>query len=376
MQSFGNYLKERRESKNVSLRDISRTTKITERYLDSIEKDEFEKVPGGAYIRGYISSYASFIGIDAHETLERFDSFRREKHAAEHEQEALSKEKVKRNPIMFLSNKGKWVIICSAILILVILGAINLLSRDDGKDLVVADSHGGDGKELRINDATRSKDPQSLETAGYAKSYEKTKNLPKPSALTSRPSDHLNEGSKGKASIQEAAEDYRKAGEHKIAEFSEHSRVEDKESDQSTHKKQLNRKGREISKPRTLTTTPDIPTGQDRSNPEKYIKVLKTAVCTEVKDKNPFGKVYSVQWSTDRVYVWNLTECETGHSSIRHIYYFEGKRVSDIALDIRSPRWRTWSFKALSDKRFIGTWRVDITSADGKLLESVQFEVS
>jgi DUF2914 family protein len=95
-----------------------------------------------------------------------------------------------------------------------------------------------------------------------------------------------------------------------------------------------------------------------------------------VKDKNPFGKAYSVQWATDRVYVWNLIEYEPGLSSIRHIYYFKGKRVSDIALDIRSSRWRTWSYKALSSKRFIGTWRVDITSADGKLLESVQFEVT
>ena len=67
MQSFGTYLKERRESKNVSLKDIALVTKITERYLDFIEKNEFEKVPGGAYIRGYISSYASFIGIDRHE---------------------------------------------------------------------------------------------------------------------------------------------------------------------------------------------------------------------------------------------------------------------------------------------------------------------
>ena len=71
-------------------------------------------------------------------TLERFDSFRREKYEAENKQEDSSKEKVKWNPIMFLSNKRRLVIICSAILILMTLGAINLLSRDNKETLAVA----------------------------------------------------------------------------------------------------------------------------------------------------------------------------------------------------------------------------------------------
>jgi len=104
--------------------------------------------------------------------------------------------------------------------------------------------------------------------------------------------------------------------------------------------------------------------------------VLKAAVCTDVKDKKPSGKNNSFQWSTDRVYIWNLIKCESHLSSIRHIYYFKGQKVSDIVLDIKSPLWRTWSYKALLDKRFIGPWKVDITSADGKLLQRVHFNVS
>jgi hypothetical protein len=221
---------------------------------------------------------------------------------------------------MFLSNRGKWVIICSTILILMTLGAINLLSRDDKETLVVAEFHSDDAKELQINDDIRLKDPQPLETTSYSMSNEETKNLPKEI-------EHIDN-----KRLQEVS-------------LLNNQYPEAKNSPKSS----------------VLTSLP---------------KVLKTAVCTDVKDKNPFGKAYSVQWSTNGIYVWNLIECETGLSSIRHIYYFKGKRVNDIALDIRSSRWRTWSYKALSDKRFIGTWRVDITSADGKLLESVQFEVS
>ncbi|MDZ7698742.1 MAG: DUF2914 domain-containing protein [Deltaproteobacteria bacterium] len=378
MQSFGSYLKEQRESKNVSLKDIARSTNITERYLDLIEKDEFERVPGGAYITGYISSYASFIGIDAHETIERFKSFRRERYEAEYKQEEISKEKAKQNPIMLLLNKRKWVLISSTILIFVTLGAINLLSQDDQKALVVADLHRVDGKELQRKDDMGSTDPQSLKTNGYSMSHKEEVQLPKSSVPAVLPLDQPDDISKGESSIQETTGGSRNAAKDKTTELSKHATLKDKKSDQSVHRKPLNPEDQEVWKPegQTLAATPGKRTGHDKPNHEKDMTVLETAVCTDVKDKNPFGKDYSVQWSTDRIYVWNLIESEVSLSSIRHIYYFKGKKVSDIALDIRSPRWRTWSYKVLSDKRFIGPWRVDITSADGKLLERVRFEVS
>ena len=73
MQSFGDYLKRQREDRNVSLREIASLTNITERYLDFIEKDDYAKIPEGPYLRGYISSYAKSIGINANEALDRFD---------------------------------------------------------------------------------------------------------------------------------------------------------------------------------------------------------------------------------------------------------------------------------------------------------------
>ena len=56
MQTVGNYLKSGREAKKISLSEISRTTKISKRYLDCLEQDDFEKMPGTPYIKGYITS--------------------------------------------------------------------------------------------------------------------------------------------------------------------------------------------------------------------------------------------------------------------------------------------------------------------------------
>ena len=74
MQTIGNYLKSGREARNIRLSEVARSTKISKWYLDCLEKDEFDKIPGGPYIKGYIASYASYIGIEEDEILKRYDS--------------------------------------------------------------------------------------------------------------------------------------------------------------------------------------------------------------------------------------------------------------------------------------------------------------
>ena len=52
MQTIGNYLKSGREARNIGLSEVARSTKISKWYLDCLEKDEFDKMPGGPYIKG------------------------------------------------------------------------------------------------------------------------------------------------------------------------------------------------------------------------------------------------------------------------------------------------------------------------------------
>ncbi len=51
MQTFGDYLKRQREDRNISLREVARLTMITERYLDSLEKDDYAKLPWESTLR-------------------------------------------------------------------------------------------------------------------------------------------------------------------------------------------------------------------------------------------------------------------------------------------------------------------------------------
>jgi hypothetical protein len=106
------------------------------------------------------------------------------------------------------------------------------------------------------------------------------------------------------------------------------------------------------------------------------LDVAEANICENVKNRRPAGVRDSFPWSTPRVYVCNLVKAKKFPSKIRHIYYFGGQKISDIALNVLSSSWRTWSYHTISDKRYIGPWRVDITTAEGQLLRRLYFEVN
>jgi cytoskeletal protein RodZ len=74
METVGVYLKRERESKNLSLGEVSRLTKISKSYLDCIEKDEFDKLPQGPYAKGYIASYSRLIGGNVDEAISLYEA--------------------------------------------------------------------------------------------------------------------------------------------------------------------------------------------------------------------------------------------------------------------------------------------------------------
>ncbi len=62
--SFGEELRRQRELRQISLREISDATKIDMNQLTALERNEFSRLPGGLYNRGYVRAYCDHIGID------------------------------------------------------------------------------------------------------------------------------------------------------------------------------------------------------------------------------------------------------------------------------------------------------------------------
>lgn len=69
---FGRRLRQAREARGVSLRQIASSTKISTSVLDALERNDFSKLPGGIFGRAFVRSYAQEVGLDPDETVREF----------------------------------------------------------------------------------------------------------------------------------------------------------------------------------------------------------------------------------------------------------------------------------------------------------------
>lgn len=62
--TLGEKLKKIRGDRRLSLNEISRNTKIQVKYLEYLENGEYNKLPAQVYVKGFLRSYAEFLGAD------------------------------------------------------------------------------------------------------------------------------------------------------------------------------------------------------------------------------------------------------------------------------------------------------------------------
>jgi len=66
----GHKLHEARTRKQQSLQQVEEATKIRGRYLQAIENDEWDQLPGDTYARAFIRTYGRFLGLDGERLAE------------------------------------------------------------------------------------------------------------------------------------------------------------------------------------------------------------------------------------------------------------------------------------------------------------------
>src|SRR5215470_15995452 len=69
---FGRKLRDARERKGVSLRQIAAATKISVAVLEALERNDISRLPGGIFSRAFVRSYAIEVGLDPEETIQDF----------------------------------------------------------------------------------------------------------------------------------------------------------------------------------------------------------------------------------------------------------------------------------------------------------------
>ena len=72
-ETLGKYLKNQRESKKISLRDVSKNTRVREHILRAIEEDQLDLLPAATYVRGFLLAYAKYLRLDPDDVLLRYE---------------------------------------------------------------------------------------------------------------------------------------------------------------------------------------------------------------------------------------------------------------------------------------------------------------
>jgi cytoskeleton protein RodZ len=68
-ESFGTWLRQQREMREIDLQEIADRTKISMRYLQAMEDDRFDRLPGSVFARGFLREYARYVGLNPDEVV-------------------------------------------------------------------------------------------------------------------------------------------------------------------------------------------------------------------------------------------------------------------------------------------------------------------
>jgi hypothetical protein len=118
---IGPTLRDARNRRKIDLSEVEAATKIRLRYLRAMENEEWDVLPGGAYTRSFIRTYASFLGLDGERLVDEYRRGREVAAAGERGQRAesaVASPRPRRGPR--LSTRA-WTVIVTACLVAVLV---------------------------------------------------------------------------------------------------------------------------------------------------------------------------------------------------------------------------------------------------------------
>lgn len=85
---MGQELREAREARGIKLETIEEETKIRRKYLIALESGKWDEIPGEVYVKGFLRTYANYLGLDGAALVNRYKELSRVRVQAEAAQRA------------------------------------------------------------------------------------------------------------------------------------------------------------------------------------------------------------------------------------------------------------------------------------------------
>src|SRR5829696_1411647 len=74
---IGRYLEQKRKERGLSLEEVEHATKIRKRYLTGLEREDYAMLPDAVYARGFLKTYANYLGLDGEALSQQLKSMRK-----------------------------------------------------------------------------------------------------------------------------------------------------------------------------------------------------------------------------------------------------------------------------------------------------------
>jgi cytoskeleton protein RodZ len=121
---IGNTLREARVRRSITLQKVEEDTKIRVRYIQAMENEDFDVMPGATFVKGFLRTYSEYLSLDPEVMLDEYRS--RGVKSAEI-QEPFGGVSMLGAP---RSHRGRNTIVFVAVICLLVLGVIWILGRD------------------------------------------------------------------------------------------------------------------------------------------------------------------------------------------------------------------------------------------------------
>ncbi len=76
MGTLGKYLQDARNARGIDLREAAQQTRISIQYLQALEAEDFSKLPGEVFVKGFLKNYGKFLSLDESEVMKRYGELR------------------------------------------------------------------------------------------------------------------------------------------------------------------------------------------------------------------------------------------------------------------------------------------------------------
>ncbi|MDA3957619.1 helix-turn-helix domain-containing protein [Oceanispirochaeta sp.] len=76
MKSIGDTLREARETKGVTVKQVSQDTNISREYLSALEDEQFDAFPAETYLLGFLRNYSEYLGLDTDKTVAQYKNYK------------------------------------------------------------------------------------------------------------------------------------------------------------------------------------------------------------------------------------------------------------------------------------------------------------